>query len=242
LVEKKLVPYIDQLANALGDPEVTANIGSLVDALGWLANFFVKNPFSGIGALVLGAILKDLVAARIGTVVAAEIKSLMGGGSFGAGGKGTGVLGVLGAVGVAAAATGAAFSEKGSETDAATAGLRALFTKPTSEKDRQAKIQGLRSALAEGGSQNINSAGNVAADVALPAARIVNAIGGLFGASDITGAEEASARRERIKIEQRYTDELVKQLDRLMKAGGGPLAPNVGLSSPDHPSRDPGHA
>lgn len=242
LVEKKLVPYIDQLANALGDPKVTANIGSLVDALGWLANFFVKNPFSGIGALVLGAILKDLVAARIGTVVAAEIKSLMGGGSFGAGGKGTGVLGVLGAVGVVAAATGAALSEKGSEDDAATAGLRALFTKPTSEKDRQAKIQGLRSALAEGGSQNINSAGNVAADFALPAARIANAIGGVVGASDITGAEEASARRERIKIEQRYTDELVKQLDRLMKAGGGPLAPNVGLSSPDHPSRDPGHA
>jgi hypothetical protein len=242
LVEAKLVPYLDKLADSLGDPKVQANIGRVIDALGWLADFFVKNPFSGIGALVLMSIGKDLASAGIGAAVKAEITNLIGGGSFGGGGKGSKVLGVAGALAVPLIATGASFSEKSSEQDAALGGLRSLFVKPTSEKDRQAKIQGLRAALAEGGSQNLNSAGNIAADVALPTARVANALAGIVGVNDATGAEEASARRERIKIEQRYTDELVKQLDRLMKAGGGPLAPNAGISHPDHPSRDPGHA
>jgi hypothetical protein len=223
-IEMQAVPILDKLAAKFDDPAFMANVERVIDGLGSLASFLIANPFLGIGAVVLGAITKDLAAAAIGEAVKSALTRMISGqaplpaGALGS--TGAKVAGGFVGAAIAAEATGAAFSEKTGEEATAKAGVLGLLGKPTSEKDRQAKIAAVQRAIAEGKSENLNSAGNIAADVALPAAKLVNQIAGVVGVNDATTAEEASARRERIKIEQRYNQELEEQLRRLQASRG----------------------
>jgi hypothetical protein len=236
-LEGKLAPFLDRLADKLSDPKLMNSVDGIIDAAGKLADFFLNHPFAGLGAVVALSITESIASAAIGGAVKEALLAVLAGKSVpGAASAVGGALGMVGAAGVgvaiAATATAAAFGEKSDEGDAATAKLRGLMGKPTSDADRIAKIAALNDAIAEGKSENLNSAGNVAKDVLLPMDRVANAVGSVFGVKDATGAEEASARRERIKIEQRYTEELQAQLLKLQATGS--------IASTDHPalSRD----
>jgi hypothetical protein len=236
-IEEKLVPYIDKLAAKLGDPAFMANVGQVIDGLGALAAFLISNPVAGLGGLILASVAKDLASAAIGEGVKNTITRLISGlsaqfpGLAPGGGAGGKLVGAGVAAAVAAEATGAVFFEKSGEEAEAKAGVLGLLGKPTSEKDRVAKLAAVRAAIAEGKSQDLNSAGNIAADVALPTAKLLNQVAGVVGVNDATGAEEASARRERIKLEQRYNQELEDQLKRLTSA-------RRQLGDPSHPARN----
>lgn len=240
-VEEKALPVLERLIDKLGDPRFMSNIDGLIDGAGKLADFFIRNPFTGIGAIVLGGILKDLAGAAIGSAVKNAIIAAVGGKPIpGAGGGAIGAVagGVLVGGTIAAAATASAFSEKDSEGAEAKATVLSLLGKPTSEADRQKRRRQVLAAIAEGKSENLNSAGNIAADAVMPAAGLVNSIAGVVGIKDATGSEEASARRERIKMEQRYTTELEEQLKKLSTVlAKGAAAVGSNVADPNHPTR-----
>jgi hypothetical protein len=95
-VVEKLIPKLEKL---------TPSIGKLADAVASVATFFIANPFSGIGILVGGYIVKEIAAAAIGEKWASAVKSIAAGTNpvMGAGGGkgrpagliGTGVLALI---------------------------------------------------------------------------------------------------------------------------------------------------
>lgn len=91
VIQEKLAPWLDKFADRL--PEIVPKVEKFVDAMGSLADFFMENPFTGIGAVVLAAITKDLAAAAIGEGIKTAITAAMGGGGAGAAGGGAGLGG-----------------------------------------------------------------------------------------------------------------------------------------------------
>ena len=98
VLQDKLTPYLERFADKVGDPSFIQNVTKLIDAVAGLAEFFIDNPFTGIGAVVMGTITKDIASAAIGeTIKTALAKS--------AGAGGSGALGLAVAGGVAITAT-----------------------------------------------------------------------------------------------------------------------------------------
>lgn len=114
-LEGKLVPYMDKFADKMGDPEFLSNVTKLIDGMGTVADFFVKNPFEGIGAIVVAKVGADVTKAAIGETIKKLIAASFSGGGGGvtnvatsaAGGAtstaGKGVGGKLAAAGAIAA-------------------------------------------------------------------------------------------------------------------------------------------
>jgi hypothetical protein len=97
----KLTPFVEKAANSVGEwePQIERAIGAVAS----VADFFVKNPFLGLGAIVAASITKEIAAAQIGEL----IKRLLTGGGGGGGGGGMPFVGSAAAL-MAAAGAGAA--------------------------------------------------------------------------------------------------------------------------------------
>jgi hypothetical protein len=67
----EFIPILQELVKSLQD--ATPNIVAMGKAAAGVARFFVENPFAGVGALVSGAIVKEVVAARIGAAISGSI-------------------------------------------------------------------------------------------------------------------------------------------------------------------------
>lgn len=76
VIQEKLAPYMERFADKL--PEIIPKVEKFIDAMASLADFFMENPFTGIGAVVLAAITKDLAAAAIGEGIKAAVGKSMG--------------------------------------------------------------------------------------------------------------------------------------------------------------------
>lgn len=79
IIEEKLEPRLEQFANKL--EKSGPQIEKLIDAVDKVATFFIENPFTGIGAIVLAKISADLLQAGIGPGVKAVLESVAGGGT-----------------------------------------------------------------------------------------------------------------------------------------------------------------
>ncbi len=79
-----LTPALERLATKLSDPKVQESITKLIAGLGQLAEWLINNPLKGLGAVVVGAVAKDLAGAGIGAAVKAAIASIIRGGGGGA--------------------------------------------------------------------------------------------------------------------------------------------------------------
>ncbi len=85
VIQEKLAPYMESFADKL--PEIVPKVEKVIDVMASLADFFMENPFKGIGAVVLAKIAGDIVAAQIGEGIKSILtKSLSGGGGGGGGG------------------------------------------------------------------------------------------------------------------------------------------------------------
>lgn len=108
-----LAPALSKFASAIKDHQ--GDIEGFLRGVGEVANYFLGHPFEGIGALVLGSIVKDLAGAGIGMAVKAALLAMMGGGGAvpsvgGAAGSAMGALGSTVAVaGAGALGIGAGF-------------------------------------------------------------------------------------------------------------------------------------
>lgn len=96
----------ESLLPALMDlvPELQKMIPHVVDLTKYFARFvswFAQNPFSGLGALVLASIAKDLAAAGIGKAVGSTLNTILSNGGAG----GPGAVGAAGAGKLATAQT-----------------------------------------------------------------------------------------------------------------------------------------
>jgi hypothetical protein len=114
-VGKELLPEVVKLI-----PQIRALIPEFVKLLGKLVGFaewFASNPFAGLGALVLGSVVKDLAAAAIGEGIKNMLTGIIrgqapsplpapagGGPSLGSGVGGAGVAAIGGTVAAGAAA------------------------------------------------------------------------------------------------------------------------------------------
>ncbi|HKY39248.1 MAG TPA: hypothetical protein VJN18_25095 [Polyangiaceae bacterium] len=104
-VGTELLPALTQLI-----PEFTRMMPEITSATRALASFaawFAENPLSGLGALVLGSVAKDLAAAGIGKAVSTILTSMLlqsrlGGAAVPVGGA-AGLAGKAGAIGAAVA-------------------------------------------------------------------------------------------------------------------------------------------
>ena len=80
-VANRLEPWLGRAADKL--EELLPTIEKVIDGGAELAAFFVNNPFLGIGAIVSGAVAKDVLAAGIGmaakTAIGTAIGSAVGG-------------------------------------------------------------------------------------------------------------------------------------------------------------------
>lgn len=120
-IETALTPALERLAQKLSDPKVQESIDKLIKGLGELAEWFISNPMKGLGAIVLGAVAKDLAAAGLGAAVKAALVSAASGYNSG---------------GVAGGAASAGKSlAKGASAVAALAGVTAGVLAYNSAKD-----------------------------------------------------------------------------------------------------------
>ncbi len=78
-----LAPALSKFADTIQAHQ--GDIDAFVRGVGEAAEFFLGHPFAGIGAVVLGGIVKDIAAAQIGASVASAIAAAVGG-SGGVGG------------------------------------------------------------------------------------------------------------------------------------------------------------
>jgi uncharacterized protein CbrC (UPF0167 family) len=72
----EFIPIVIELGKALQD--ATPNIVAMGKAAAAVAAFFVENPFTGLSAIVGAAIVKELVAARIGNAINASLQKSAG--------------------------------------------------------------------------------------------------------------------------------------------------------------------
>jgi len=86
--------------------EMTPQIAMITKEVAKFVSWFAANPISGLGAIVLASVVKDLAAAAIGKGVSTALETMLTGGTGGglakAGTVAAGGVGVLGTVGVAA--------------------------------------------------------------------------------------------------------------------------------------------
>lgn len=246
-IEEKLVPMLEKLADKFGDPAFIANIDKIIDALGWLANFFLENPFKGIGAVVLASITKDLAAAAIGAAVreimirslggavAGEAAGGVAGGLLGKGGAALGGAALVGGVLVASTAAGvagaygigqksqAALTHGEQAGEAHVQGLLDISAHNPAEAAKKALL--LREAIEAGKNTDTNMGYGKA--FVRSAEFGINAIAG----SDVTGAAEATAREEHARVLKANTillEAALKSLTDAINAG----AKSVGGSDP----------
>lgn len=112
-VGQRLEPVLEKLADTLaahGD-DIEKLMTSIVDLAEWL----IDNPWKGIGAAVLGSIIKEMAAGNIGQAVAAAIVKYIASGAMpvpGASGVPTGGIGIAGVLGVVGVGVAAAYVEK----------------------------------------------------------------------------------------------------------------------------------
>lgn len=97
MLQTKLTPYMEAFADKL--PELMPKIGAAIDAFASIADFFLSNPITGIGAVIALQVGKDVAAAQIGEA----IKSMLGGSAAGGGGGSALGLAVAGGVVITAA-------------------------------------------------------------------------------------------------------------------------------------------
>ena len=77
VIEAKLTPYLEAFADKL--PAMMPKIEGAIDGIGKLADFFVDNPFTSIGAIVMAAVTKDIAAAAIGEAVKSSLSKAISG-------------------------------------------------------------------------------------------------------------------------------------------------------------------
>lgn len=136
-VQTRLLPALTALipkAEGLIEP-----FGNLVIGVAKAAAWFADNPFSGLGAIMAAAVLKDIAGAAIGNQLAATVTALItrsgarfaagstAAGAVGPGGTMAGASGVGGAAAMAVAATTLALYEVGElQKETGTGDLRRL--------------------------------------------------------------------------------------------------------------------
>lgn len=118
VLEDKAEPYLEIFANEL--PGLVTKLDSVVHGVGVVADYFIKNPFSGIGAVVLAAITKDLVSVGLGEAVKALIARAFAGIPAPVGGVGGGGAGLVGAAAVVSTAAAAFAAKTAIDLDVAT--------------------------------------------------------------------------------------------------------------------------
>jgi hypothetical protein len=255
VLEGKLTPYLSRLADRL--PELMPKIERIIDGAAKLADFFIENPFTGIGAIVLATITKDIVMAGIGGAVQAALVRLIagsapglvgGGGASAVAGVGGGVGSKLlaaapaaGVLGIGLAGVAAAGVEGKMLIDSAAAGaasgqqrageLLASAKWATSKDD----ISAVQKELA--GADKKSGFGG-----AMKAAFGAMSIGGSTLASLVTGKENQALKQVESYTQARAidskADEIAKALEkaarRINDAGGpdGPTASNAARSRP----------
>lgn len=122
VVGKELVPALTRLL-----PEFTKLIPLFGQAAGELSRFiswFASNPWTGVGLIVGGAIVKDIASAKIGDLIANLIAGKKGGAGAGAGGAGIGGAGA--AAGAAVVASGLILGDQANKLQAATGAKHSL--------------------------------------------------------------------------------------------------------------------
>lgn len=120
-IEDKLEPRMEDFAsNTL--PKLIPKFEAIIDEAAKLADWFVDNPFKGVGAVVLAAITKDLASAGIGAAVKGIISAMLQ--TAGGGGVAGGAMGAVGKAGwvAAAGAAGGAFAISQVDADIAARG------------------------------------------------------------------------------------------------------------------------
>lgn len=236
-VEAKLVPFLDLLADKLGDPKLMANVDGLIEAVSTIADFFAKNPFTGIGALVLASISKSLADAMIGEAVKQVLVRVAAGESVGGALKTSGAGGALSLLGGAAmgvVGVGSAFLTQSTDKADSEARVKSLLGGAASPAEAASKISAIQQALATS-KKALADPATMMATAGLPLNKTINAVGGLFGKSDVTGAEAAVARSEEAKAIQRHTAELEKAMAAYTKVlNAGSSAGSI--ASADHPA------
>lgn len=96
ILQAHLAPMLERVSSKL--PAAVETFGRIVDAGGSLAEWFVANPITGIGALITASVSKDLAGAAIGAGVKVAIESALkgaSGGTVGALGNVTAGFGLL---------------------------------------------------------------------------------------------------------------------------------------------------
>ena len=213
VIATKGTPYLERFIDKL--PELMPKFEAIIDGAARLAAFFVANPFTGIGAVVLANIAKDLAAAGIGAAVKSALVAAASGlpvpgATAGVAGiaKGAGGLSLAAGGGlVAAAAAGALVAAHGIDTDLGSEAhgqalalgaatdlgnvgrqLKAGQISPEQAKARLAQAQEiLGKGNVSGGTQALGALGGIAGPLGA-----VDAIGSALGAgSSVTGASAA---------------------------------------------------
>lgn len=135
VIGDKAEPELEKLADKL--PELIPEITKVIESMGKLAEYFIDNPFTGIGAIVLASISKDIAAAGLSKGLEKILESAltgMAGGTKGLGGNaGVGdklaAIGTIATLAVATATIGMAIIDKYADAAAkdqgATAGAEA---------------------------------------------------------------------------------------------------------------------
>lgn len=93
----RLEPMLEKLADKI--PDLADKFSSLVEAGGKLAEFFLDNPFAGIGAVIAASTAKEIASAALGSTIEKALASSLGQ-SISSGGMKLAVAG--GAVAIAA--------------------------------------------------------------------------------------------------------------------------------------------
>ena len=74
-VGQRLEPSLMKLADKA--PQIADLFGQIIDAGGKFAEFLLDNPYAGIGAIIGGAVVKDLAGAALGTKAGAAIAAAL---------------------------------------------------------------------------------------------------------------------------------------------------------------------
>ena len=242
-----LQPSVDRIVERL--PELVPQIVRLAEAMGKLAGIMVDSPLLTLGAVITGAILKDIAAAKLTSVITQTINGGAGGYSRGAGvGGGIGVGGNL-VAGLAIVATAVTITaagvelidqgiakqnakdDKGAVAGADATGLAARLAapggaSPATVAAAQAEVQRLQGAISE----EKGSVGGGVLD------KLADFFGSRAGNRNELGkaADEAQAAREKILADNTASMKALTAAIANVKSNPADPARNVGMA---HPTR-----
>ena len=226
------------------DPKFEENIKSLIDAVGSVAEFFVKNPFSGIGAVILGKIGADLAAAAIGDAVKGTLVRLISSSAApGPGGlaAGSGAGGML--AGGLAVAAGTYVAGKGLIDNVAGGAATGDFKAGQMISDlKSGKLTATQAQkMVDEASQHTSGArGFLNTAGALTTGMTTQAFSAI-GAGEITGADKANAKTARLVADRELVNsaELRKAIAAAVVGGVGDGMGSVSSAARNQPMTHP---